>query len=77
MLRKYIATTTSRLGIGWQDYSENVDFTDGNVEPSRSAHVAETLKQLRRNDTFDILMKWRGDLKPEYGPTGELLFSIE
>ncbi|KAI3317778.1 thiamine pyrophosphokinase-related protein [Xylariaceae sp. AK1471] len=66
---------------GWKINNDTVPktltLTGGHDEPSRTAHVMETLQQLRENQTFDLLRKWRNELKPAYGPTGEILFSIE
>jgi 8-oxo-dGTP pyrophosphatase MutT (NUDIX family) len=36
-----------------------------------------TLQELRDNGTFDLLTKWRDELKPAYGPMGDILFSVE
>lgn len=66
---------------GWK-YDESTSpktltLTGGHDESSRSALVAETVKQLREKKQSDVLEKWRNELKPAYGPSGELLFSIE
>ncbi|KAI0097284.1 thiamine pyrophosphokinase-related protein-like protein [Nemania sp. FL0031] len=44
---------------------------------SRSAVIASTLARFKQNGTFRILEHWRSELKPCYGPTGEVLFAIE
>ncbi|KAI0874429.1 thiamine pyrophosphokinase-related protein [Hypoxylon argillaceum] len=52
-------------------------LTGSHDETSRSKLVAETLQQMRSESEFDVLKKWRNELKPSYGPSGELLFSME
>ncbi|TRX88269.1 hypothetical protein FHL15_010836 [Xylaria flabelliformis] len=46
-------------------------------EASRSAAIAATLASLRERRIFDVLYNWRDELKPAYGSSGTLLFSIE
>ncbi len=49
----------------------------GDDEPSRSKVVADTLFQLREARRFDVLTRWRGEVKPVFGPGNEVLFSVE
>ncbi|KAI0858326.1 thiamine pyrophosphokinase-related protein-like protein [Xylaria cubensis] len=46
-------------------------------ETSRSTAIAATLASLRERSIFDVLHNWRDELKPAYGASGTLLFSIE
>ncbi|KAI0188948.1 thiamine pyrophosphokinase-related protein-like protein [Xylaria flabelliformis] len=46
-------------------------------ETSRSAAITATLASLRERRIFDVLHNWRDELKPAYGASGTLLFSIE
>jgi 8-oxo-dGTP pyrophosphatase MutT (NUDIX family) len=49
----------------------------GHDEASRSAVVGKTISNMVENKTFGILKKLKEELKPIYGPGGELLFSID
>ncbi|KAI8629483.1 thiamine pyrophosphokinase-related protein [Xylariaceae sp. FL1651] len=76
----FVATELAKFQ-GWE-VDENttpktLTLSGGDDESSRSAHVAETLRQLRQNKTFDVLDKWRDECMSVFSPTGELLFSIE
>lgn len=44
---------------------------------TRSAAVAATIAALRKRGIFAVLSNWRDELKPAYGASGTLLFSIE
>lgn len=50
--------------------------TEGNEE-DRSKAVAMTCQALRHTNHFKVLKGWRDELYPVYGPSRELLFSIE
>ncbi|KAK4447300.1 hypothetical protein QBC34DRAFT_467274 [Podospora aff. communis PSN243] len=50
---------------------------DGNDEPSRSKIVADSLSQLRETKRFDVLSRWRDELKPVFGFNNDVLFSVE
>lgn len=52
-------------------------LSGGHDHDSRSGIIRATLTHLRNKRVFGILEKWRGELKPCYGPTGNVLFSIE
>ncbi|KAI1127880.1 thiamine pyrophosphokinase-related protein-like protein [Nemania abortiva] len=52
-------------------------LSTGHDQVSRSAIVASTLLHFKKQDTFRVLDHWRSELKPCYGPTGEVLFAIE
>ena len=56
---------------------KTLTLVDADDEASRSALVAKTLQEMREKDQFEILRKWRDELKPSYGPAGDLLFSME
>ncbi|GAQ09601.1 uncharacterized protein YJR142W [Aspergillus lentulus] len=43
----------------------------------RSQLVAETLREVVKRGTFDILKGWRNELYPVYGPGGEFLLEME
>ncbi|KAI0396750.1 thiamine pyrophosphokinase-related protein [Xylariaceae sp. FL0594] len=49
----------------------------GRNEVSRTHIVRETIEKMHQRKTFGILHKLRGELKPIYGPGGELICSIE
>ncbi|KAI1815024.1 thiamine pyrophosphokinase-related protein [Poronia punctata] len=49
----------------------------GHDEESRTAIVSKTINEMHVVKAFEILKKLRNELKPIYGPGGELLFSIE
>ncbi|KAK2614634.1 hypothetical protein N8I77_001443 [Diaporthe amygdali] len=49
----------------------------GDDKESRSALVEETLLRLRSEGKFVILSRWRNEVKPVYGPRGQMLFAIE
>ncbi|KAI1827778.1 thiamine pyrophosphokinase-related protein [Xylaria intraflava] len=65
---------------GWEVDDVSIPGTltlsGGHDDNSRSEIVKKTVEQFRKNKTFQILKKWRQEVKPAYGPTGELLFSI-
>ncbi|KAI0964711.1 thiamine pyrophosphokinase-related protein-like protein [Xylaria arbuscula] len=52
-------------------------LSGGNDYDSRTEIVSNTMVQFKNKRTFAILEKWRGELKPCYGSTGEVLFAIE
>ncbi|KUJ10822.1 uncharacterized protein LY89DRAFT_710554 [Mollisia scopiformis] len=66
---------------GWELNSNSTPRTltlnAGNTELSRSALVASTLADICAQKHFAVISKWRNELKPAYGPTGEVLFSME
>ncbi|KAL6399706.1 hypothetical protein AUP68_17112 [Ilyonectria robusta] len=49
----------------------------GDDEPSRSKIVALTFSQLRDSGGFEVLSRWRDELKPIFGPDNAVLFSVE
>lgn len=49
----------------------------GDDEASRSKVVAGTFAQLRERGRFAVLSRWRGEVKPIFGPDNEVLFSVE
>ncbi|KAI1430635.1 NUDIX hydrolase domain-like protein [Xylaria sp. CBS 124048] len=55
---------------------QTLTLSGGHDEHSRSEIVRSTVEHFKSKDTFQILNKWRQEVKPAYGPTGELLFSI-
>jgi 8-oxo-dGTP pyrophosphatase MutT (NUDIX family) len=50
---------------------------DKSTEKERSETIAALAQHWRRNRTFKILDKWRNELWPVYGNSGELIFSME
>lgn len=49
----------------------------GDDEKARSEVVADTFSRLRESDQFAVLSRWRGEVKPVFGPDNEVLFSVE
>lgn len=49
----------------------------GDDEATRSEIVADTFSQLREDGQFAVLSRWRGEVKPIFGPDSEVLFSVE
>jgi len=47
------------------------------TEEERSKAVAATCDYWRQNKTFKILLGWRDELYPIYGPNNEILFNLE
>ncbi|KAI8944760.1 thiamine pyrophosphokinase-related protein-like protein [Xylaria longipes] len=56
---------------------KTLTLTAGPDASSRSAAIATTLAALRERGTFAVLSNWRDELKPAYGASGNLLFSVE
>ncbi|KAI0453569.1 thiamine pyrophosphokinase-related protein-like protein [Xylaria acuta] len=56
---------------------KTLTLTAGPDTSSRSAAVETTLASLRQRGIFAVLSNWRDELKPAYGVSGTLLFSIE
>ncbi|KAK0673503.1 NUDIX hydrolase domain-like protein [Cercophora samala] len=69
-----------RSASGWRvtELADHKTITIlGNDEPTRSRVVADTLSQLRDAGRFEVLSRWRGELKPVFGPSNQVLFSVE
>lgn len=66
--------------VGWR-LDEEGDFKSitivGDDEASRSKIVALTFSQLRDSGGFEVLSRWRDELKPIFGPDNAVLFSVE
>ncbi|KAH6967680.1 hypothetical protein BKA56DRAFT_647143 [Ilyonectria sp. MPI-CAGE-AT-0026] len=66
--------------MGWR-LDEEGDFKSitvvGDDEASRSKIVALTFSQLRDGGGFEVLSRWRDELKPIFGPDNAVLFSVE
>jgi 8-oxo-dGTP pyrophosphatase MutT (NUDIX family) len=54
-----------------------VTLTTGSNEPERSLAVAKTTAAMKATGHWKVLDKWRGELYPIYGPSGDLLFTVE
>ncbi|RWA07661.1 hypothetical protein EKO27_g7430 [Xylaria grammica] len=66
---------------GWETNDKTTPKTltlsGGNDHGSRSEIIKTAMAHFKNKRTFGVLEKWRGELKPCYGPTGTILFSIE
>ncbi|KAI0805679.1 thiamine pyrophosphokinase-related protein-like protein [Xylaria sp. FL0064] len=66
---------------GWTVHNrtdpKTLTLTGGHHFETRSEIVKTTMAHFKNKRTFVILEKWRGELKPCYGSTGETLFAIE
>ncbi|KAF2966175.1 hypothetical protein GQX73_g7382 [Xylaria multiplex] len=66
---------------GWDINNKSVPKTltlsGGHDHDSRSEIIRATMMHFKHKRTFGVLEKWRSELKPCYGPTGSVLFSIE
>ncbi|KAI1749162.1 thiamine pyrophosphokinase-related protein-like protein [Xylaria castorea] len=60
-----------------KSHPKTLTLTTNPDATSRSAAIATTLASLRERRTFAVLSNWRDELKPAYGASGVLLFSIE
>ncbi|KAI0876399.1 thiamine pyrophosphokinase-related protein-like protein [Hypoxylon argillaceum] len=56
---------------------KTLTLSSGADSASRSAAIACTLSHLKAENKFEILAHRRAEQKPCYGPSGELLFTIE
>lgn len=76
-----VALTLSGLP-DWQvsdeyDHPRTVTLINGTTEAERSAIVAKTTAAMRETGHWKVLDKWRGELYAVYGPSGQMLFTIE
>ncbi|KAI7782255.1 Uncharacterized protein LA080_013661 [Diaporthe eres] len=69
--------------ITWEEDRWKVDHDSreirllGKSERERTQWLRETLLQEKRKGTFHLLSLWTGESCPVYGPTGEIVLSIE
>ncbi|KAI2634035.1 thiamine pyrophosphokinase-related protein [Xylaria nigripes] len=65
---------------GWEidntSTPKTLTLSGGHDERSRTEIVKRTVEEFRSRKHFHVLKEWRREVKPVYGPTGELLFSI-
>jgi len=77
----YVAKEFKKFPKWWKLDDETTPKTltlvGGHDETSRSRVVGETISAMLEKKTFGILGKLKEELKPIYGPGGELLFSID
>ncbi|OQO09527.1 hypothetical protein B0A48_04929 [Cryoendolithus antarcticus] len=59
------------------DTDRTLTLLAGETEAERSQAIALTTQVMRETGFFQVLKGWRNELYPVYGPTRELLFSIE
>lgn len=78
----YLLQETAR-SITWQGDHWKVDHDSreiqllGDSERERTQRLRETLLQEKEKGTFHLLSLWTGESCPVYGPTGEIVLSIE
>lgn len=58
-------------------YLNTLTLVGGDTEPARTAILEKTTLAMRATGHFKLLEKWRDELYPVYGPSKELLFSLE
>lgn len=78
----YLLQETAR-SITWQGDRWKIDHVSreiqllGDSERERTHRLRETLLQEKEKGTFHLLSLWTGESCPVYGPTGDLVLSIE
>ncbi|KAI1421923.1 thiamine pyrophosphokinase-related protein-like protein [Xylaria sp. FL1777] len=56
---------------------KTLTLSGGHDHDSRSEIIKATMIYFKNKREFGILERWRDELKPCYGPTGKMLFSID
>ncbi|KAF2721537.1 hypothetical protein K431DRAFT_284693 [Polychaeton citri CBS 116435] len=78
----YLLPSVAALFKGLPDWDLDEDdrsltLVEGKTEEERSRAMATVTQAMKGTDHFKVLRGWRNELYPVYGPTGQLLFSVE